>query len=90
MLCCEAWELVANCIGPTSFECTDFHRLSQIIASLTHEKLAEREAEIGNSPWTQTEKDNVLANYRLGLRAWRAKKSMPCLYAVTDEDGHPL
>ena len=48
---------------------------------------AEREAEIGNLPWTQTEKDNALAKCRLGLRAWRAKKPMLCLHAVTDEDG---
>ena len=36
------------------------------------------------------EKDNVLAKCRLGLRAWRAKKTMLCFHAVTDEDGHPL
>ena len=41
-------------------------------------------------PWTQTEKDNAIAKCRLGLRAWRAKRLMLCLHAVTDEDGHPL
>ena len=31
-----------------------------------------------------------LRNARLGLRAWRSKKPMLCLHAVTDEDCHPL
>ena len=31
--------------------------MSQIIANLTRENLAEGEAEIMNLPWTQTEKD---------------------------------
>ena len=61
MRCCETWEPVAKCYDPISFECIDFHVLSQISASLTRENLAEREAEIGNLPWTQTEKDNALA-----------------------------
>ena len=75
---------------PISFECIDFHGLSQIIASVTRENLAEREAEKGNLSRTQTEKDNALANCRLGLRAWHAKKPMLCLHAVTEENGHPL
>ena len=53
-------------------------------------KGSQREAEIGNLPWTQTEKDDALAKCRLGLRAWRSKKPKLCLHAVTDEDGHPL
>ena len=53
-------------------------RLSQIIANLTRESLVEREAEIGNLPRTQTEKDAALAKPRLGLRAWRVKKLMFC------------
>ena len=48
------------------------------------------EAEINHLHWTQTEKDNALANCRLGLRAWRSEKPMLCLHAVIDEDGHPL
>ena len=76
--CCEAWEPSGKCFDPISFECIDFHGLSQIIASLTRENLAEREAEIGNLSWTQTEKDSALAKCRLGLRAWRAKKPMLC------------
>ena len=90
MRCCEAWDPVVKCFDPISFECIDFDGLSQIIASLSRENLAEREAEIGNLSWTQTEKDNALAKSRLGLRAWRAKKPMLGLHAVTDEDGHPL
>ena len=48
MRCCEAWDPVGKCFDPISFECIDFHGLSQIIASLTRENLAEREAQIGN------------------------------------------
>ena len=48
MHCCEAWEPVGKCFDPNSFECTDFHGLSQTIASLTRERLAQREADIGN------------------------------------------
>ena len=90
MRCCEAWEPVGKCFESISFKCIDFHGLSQIIASLTRENLAEREAEMGNLPWAQTETDNALSKCRLGLRAWSAKKPMLCLHAVTDEDGHPL
>ena len=53
--------------------------LSQIIASLTRERIAERESEIHGLPWCQTEKNNALAKCRLGLRAWRSKKPMLCL-----------
>ena len=63
---------------------------SQIIASLTRKRIAEREADIRSLPLTQTEKDNALAKCRLSLRAWRTKKPMLCLHAITDGDGHPL
>ena len=66
--CCEAFDRI-------SFECVDFQRLSKIIANLTRENLAEREAEITNLPWTQTKKDNALARCRSGQRAWRNKKT---------------
>ena len=66
--CCEAWEPVGKCFNPCSFvECINFYGLSQIIANLTRERIAEREAEIHNLPWTQTEKDNALAKCRLSL-----------------------
>ena len=87
MRCCEPIE---DCFDPIFFECVDFQRLSQTIANLTRENLAEREAEITNLLWTQTEKDNALARCRIGQRAWRAKKPVLCLGAVTDEEGHPL
>ena len=64
--------------------------MSQIIVSLTRERIAEREAETHNLPCTQTEKDNAVAKCRLSLRAWRTKKPMLCLHAITDEDGHPV
>ena len=57
MRCCEAWKPIEDCFDPISFESVDFQRLSQIIANLTRETLAEREAEITNLPWTQTEED---------------------------------
>ena len=66
MRCCDAWKPVGKCFDPISLECIDFQRLSQIIANLTRENLAEREAEIRNLLWTQTEKDNALAKCRLG------------------------
>ena len=81
------WKLLSPDL---SLERIDFQRLSQIIANLTRENLAEREVEIMNLPWTQTEKDNAPARCRIGLRAWRVKKPMLCLNAVTDEDGHSL
>ena len=77
MQCCDAWALVGKDFDPISFECIDFHRLCQIIASLTRVRIAEREEEIRNLP-------------RTGLRAWRSKKPMLCLHAVTGEDGHTL
>ena len=52
MHCCAAWELVGKCLDQWSFECIDFHGLGQIIASLTRERIAEREAAIHNLPWT--------------------------------------
>ena len=68
----------------------DFHGLSLIIACLARTRIAVRETETRIRPWTQTEKDNALAKCRPGLRAWHTKKPTLCLYAVTDEDGHPL
>ena len=61
MRCCKGWKPIENCFDPISFECVDFQRLCQIIANLACENLAEREAEITNLPWTQTEKYNALA-----------------------------
>ena len=90
MGCCEAWKPNGNCFEPISFECIDFQRLSQIIANLTRENLEEREAEVTNLPWTQTEKDTALARCRSGQRAWRNKKPVLTLRAVTDEEGHLL
>ena len=63
MQCCEA-KPIENCFDPISFECVDFQKLNQIIANLSRENLAEREAERTNLPWTQREKDNELARCR--------------------------
>ena len=90
MRCCAAWETAGKCFDQCSFECIDFHGPSQIIAGLTRERIAEREAAIHNFPSTLREKDNALAKCRLSLRAWSTKKPMLCLHAVTDEDGHLL
>ena len=68
-----------------SVECVDFQRLSQIIANLACEILAEREAKITNLLWTQTEKDTAFGRCRGGR-----EKPMSSLSAVTDEEGHPL
>ena len=90
MRCCEAWKPIEDCFDPVSFECIDFQRLSQIIASLTRENLEAREAEVTNLPWTQTEKDSALARCRSGQRAWRNKKPVLSLSALTNEEAHPL
>ena len=74
MRCSQAWKPVEDCFDPISFECVHFQRLSQIIANLTRENLAEPEAEITNLPGTQTEKDTASARCRGGQRAWRNKK----------------
>ena len=88
MRCCEAWKPFEDCFDTSSFECVDLQRLSQIISNLTRETLAEREAQNTNLSWI--EKDNALARCRNGQRAWRDKKLVPSLSAVTDEEGHPL
>ena len=90
MRCCEAWKPVEDCFDTLSFECIDFQRIIQIIASLTRENLEAREAEVSTLPWTQTEKDIALARCRSGQRAWRNKKPVLSLSAVTDEEDHSL
>ena len=90
MHCYEAWELVGKCFEQCFFQTIDFRGLSQTLASLMRERIAERAAEICNLLWTRAEKDNALTKGRLGLRAWRSQKPVLCLHAVTDEDGHPL
>ena len=90
MRCCEAWKPVEDCFDTSSFECIDFQRLSQILAGLTRESFEAREAEVSTLAWTQTEKDIALARCRCGQRAWRSKKPVLFLSAVTDEEGHPL
>ena len=62
----------------------------QIFACRTRENLEARETEVSTLPWTQTEKDIALARCRNGQRAWRNKKPVLTLSAVTDEEGHPL
>ena len=46
MRCCEAWKPVEDCFDTSSFECIDFKRLSQTIASLIRENLEAREGEV--------------------------------------------
>ena len=90
MRCCEAWKPIEDCFDTLSFECLDFHRLSQIFASLTRENLETRETEVSIFPWSQTEKDIALARCRNGQRAWRNKKPVLTLSADTDEEDHTL
>ena len=87
MRCCAAWEPVGKSLDKCSFECVDFHGLIRNDASLTRERIAEREAAAHNLPWTQTEKDNALPT---ADSAWSSEKPLLYLHAVTDEDGHPL
>ena len=60
-----------------------------MFASFTRENHEAREAEVSSLPWTQTE-DIALVRCRKGQRAWRNKKPVLFLSAVTDEDGHLL
>ena len=90
MHCCAAWEPVGQCFDQCAFESINIRGLRHIIASLTRESIAEREAVVHNLPCTQTEKDNALAKCRLSSRAWVSKKPTLCLHAVTDEEGRPL
>ena len=46
MHCSEAWEPVGKCFDKCSFQCIDFDGLSQIIASVTRESIAEGETEV--------------------------------------------
>ena len=89
MRCCAPWEPVGICLDQYSLECIEFHGMSQVIASFTRETIAEREAACHNFPWMQTEKTTPWLNAD-SLRAWCTKKTMLCLLAVTDENGHPL
>ena len=41
--CCEVWELVGQCFDSVTCECTKFHAMGQIIASLTRDNVTERE-----------------------------------------------
>ena len=90
MQCCEAWKLIEDCFDTLSFGRIDFQRLSQIFATHTREILEAREAEVSTLPWTKTEKDIAVARCRNGQRAWRNKKPVLTLSAVTDEEGHSL
>ena len=60
MRCCEAWEPVIKCFDPISLECTDFQGLSQIIAILTRESLAERHRRRKTMRWPNVGLDSVL------------------------------
>ena len=90
MRCCEAWKPIEDCFDTLSFECIDFQRLSHIFACRTRENLATRETEASTLPCTQTEKDIALARCRNSQRAWRNKKPVLTVSAVTDEEGHSL
>ena len=50
MRCCDPWKPVEDCFDTSSFECIDFQRLSQIVASLNRGGLEAREAEVTNEP----------------------------------------
>ena len=90
MRCCDVWKPIEDCFDTSSSECVDFWTLSQIIANIARETIAERESEITNLLWTQTEKYNALARCRNGQRAWCDKKLVSSPSAFTDEEGHPL
>ena len=63
---------------------------AKLLLALLVKNLQAREAEVSTLPWTQTEKYIALARCRSGQRAWRNKKPVLSLSAVTDEEGHTL
>ena len=90
MRCCEAWKLVEDCFDTSSFECIDFQRLSQIIASLTREMKTLKNVRLRSHTSLGRKQKKTLRRCRSGERAWRNKKPVLSLSAVTDEEGHPL
>ena len=83
MRCCEAWKPIEKCFDPISFECDDFPQAWSDYCESYRENLAEREAEVTNLPWTQTEKGDALAKCGIGQRAWRTKKTSASVSALT-------
>ena len=90
MLCCEVWELVVKFVDQNSFECIDFHGLSQIIASLTRERHRERE---------RLKSVIFIGHKRKRTTPWRSADLVfvfgaprkPTLFLhAGDEDGNPL
>ena len=65
----------------------DFAKLLQVllVEALKNVRLRSK-----TLPWTQIEKDTALVRCRSGQRAWRNKKPVLSLSAVTDEEDHPL
>ena len=49
MHCCEALERVGKCVDQYSFECVDFHGLSQITVSLTRDAHFQSQMHFGDS-----------------------------------------
>ena len=86
MRCCEAWKPIEDCFDALSFECVDFQQLCQIFASLTRQKPWNTWNWGLNPPLDANRKDIALARCRNGQRAWRKKKPVLSLSAVTDEE----
>ena len=88
--CCEAWEPVRQCFDQNSFECIDFHGLSQILASLTRERLSEEKLRINHFIRHRRKRQRLgkvqIWSSRLALRKTEALS--PRCYQR--EDGHPL
>ena len=59
MRCCVAWEPVGKCFDQCSFECIDFHGLSQIIASFTWEELQNEKQEYVTFPGRRWKKQRL-------------------------------
>ena len=60
MPCCEARKLVDDCFDTYSSECIDSQKLSQIVANLTRENIAEREAERSRISHGRRQKNTLL------------------------------
>ena len=78
---------IGDWIEPTSFECIDFQRLSQIIANLTREKSSGTRSGDSESILDTDGERQCASHKQMWTKRSAGKKSRTV--AVTDEDGHP-
>ena len=78
---CPSWERVDKFFGWCPFEFIDFHELSQIIVSLTRERITEWKIEVHNM---------LLVKCKLILRVWDFQYSIICLHTIVEKCYLPI